>query len=190
MPMDTLILDIPKPPSFRFRDVSPSEAANHELWWFFNQAEIDMEHRSALHGLIAGVAPGSLTEVERCAEATHAARKIQDRLERMRATDALLLAGLYTERPWSDAVLKALPGGLAGAAQASVTARAEFECARARCLTRAKSVVEFIEEVVRRGRADLVAEWRKELEVACAIAVHAYDRVRGAGPSVVPDEDM
>jgi hypothetical protein len=33
-----------------------------------------------------------------------------------------------------------------------------------------------------------VAEWRAELELACAIAVTAYERVRGDGPSVVPDE--
>jgi hypothetical protein len=34
----------------------------------------------------------------------------------------LLLAGLYIERPWSDEVTKALPFGLAGAAEAYPTA--------------------------------------------------------------------
>jgi hypothetical protein len=72
----------------------------------------------------------------------------------------------------------------------SVTVRAEHLCALARGQTSARSVAEWIEEVVRRGRPDLVAEWRQELEVVCATAVRAYERVRGEGPSLVPEMEV
>jgi hypothetical protein len=173
----------------RFHDVSPSEAAEAELRWFFNEAESTIDLPSNFQGLIAGASPGSLDDVERRAEAMHSARKIHDRMKRLRTSDALLLSGLYTDRPWSDAVTAALPDGLAGAAHASVCVRAEYLTALARCQTRAKNVVDFIEEVVRKGRPGLVVAWRAELEVACAIAVAAYERARGDGPSVVPDEE-
>jgi hypothetical protein len=51
-------------------------------------------------------------------EARHAAGKISDWLKRLPTTQALLLAGLYTERLWSEEVTKALPFGLGGAAEA------------------------------------------------------------------------
>lgn len=38
-------------------------------------------------------------------------------------------------------------------------------------------------------RRDLVRAWRAELELACAAAIHAYDRARGNRASVVPQED-
>jgi hypothetical protein len=173
----------------RFRDVSPSEAAEAELTWFFNEAETAMDEPSNFCVLLAGGTRSNLEEVERRAEARHAAGKINDRLQRLRSTDALLLSGLYTERPWSDAVEGALPGGLAGAAYASPRVRVEYVRALARAQTHAKDVGAFIEEVVRKGRPDLVAEWRAELELACAISVTAYERVRGDGPSAVPAEE-
>jgi hypothetical protein len=173
----------------RFRDVSPSKAAEAELSWFFNEAEIAMDERSNYCARLAGCGIDTLEEVERRAEARHSAGKIKDRLERLRSTDALLLSGLYTERPWSEAVEAALPRGLAGAASALPRVRVEHVRALARAQTRAKDVCDFIEEVVRKGRPELVAEWRVELELACAIAVTSYERVRGDGPSVVPEED-
>jgi hypothetical protein len=176
-------------PQRRFRDVSPSEAADAELTWFFNEAETAIDQPSNFQGLLAGASPTSLEEVERRAEAMHAARKIYDRLQRLRSTDRLLLSGLYTERACSDAMTEALPGGLAGAAQASVAVRVAYVRALARAETRAKGVVAFVEDVVRKARRNLVAEWRAELELACAVAVRAYERARGDGPSVVPEED-
>ena len=173
----------------RFRDVSPSEAAEAELTWFFNEAETAIEQPSNFQGLIAGCSPTSLEEVERRAEAIHAARKIHDRLKRLRSTDLLLLRGIYSEREWSEAVEEALPHGLAGAAEASAGVRVEHLRALARVQTRAKNVAAFVEEIVRKGRRDLLAEWRAEVELACALAVAAYERVRGDGPSVVPDDE-
>jgi hypothetical protein len=167
--------------------VSPSEAADAELTWFFNHAEIDIDLPSTFEGIVRGISPTSLEAVERRLEAMHSARKIHDRLTRLRPPDSLLLSGLYIERVWPAAVLEALPGGLAGAAEASVRVRVEYVRAVGYARTRARSVAEFLEEVVREGRADLLAEWRAELEIACAIAINAYERVRGDGPSVVPE---
>jgi hypothetical protein len=174
----------------RFRDVSPSEAAEAELTWFFNEAEIAMDSESNYCARLAGCGIDTLAEVERRAEARHAAGKINDRLVRLRSTDALLLSGLYTDRAWSDAVEAALPRGLAGAASALPRVRLEHVRALARGQTHAKDVRAFIEDVVRKGHRKLMAEWRAELELACAIAVTAYERVRGEGGSVVPYEGV
>jgi hypothetical protein len=173
----------------RFRNVTPGAAADAELTWFFNEAEIAIDMPSNFLGLLTGVLPTSLEAVERRAEAMHSARKIYDWLQRIPSTDMRILAGFYTERPWSNVVNRALPGGLAGAAAASVEVRVEYARALGRAQTRAKNVVEFIEEVVRKGRLDLVAAWRDEVVVACATAVTAYERVRGDRPSVVPEDD-
>ena len=67
--------------------------------------------------------------------------------------------------------------------------RVEYLRALARVQTRAKNVAAFVEEVVRKGREDLLAAWRSEVELTCALAVAAYERVRGDGPSVVPDDE-
>ena len=84
--------------------LSPSGAADAELRWFFNEAAIAVDQPSNFEAVVAGVTFVSLEEVERRAEAMHAARKIHDCLGRLRATDALLLAEFYTDRPWSRAV--------------------------------------------------------------------------------------
>jgi hypothetical protein len=176
-------------PRRKFRDVSPSKAADAELRWFFNEAESAIDMPSNFLGVVAGVSAACIEAVEQRQEAMHAARKVHDWLKRLRESDARLLSGLYTERGGSGAVTKALPGGLAGAAEASVRVRIEYVRAFANAETRARSVVEFVEEVVREGRSALIAQWRDELEVACAIAIRAYERVRGSGPSVVPAEE-
>lgn len=134
-----------------FRDFLPSAAADAELTWFFNEAEIAIEQPSNFQGLIAGASVTSLPEVERRAEAMHAARKIEERLKRLLPTDALLLAGLYTELPWSRAVTRALPGGLAGAARVWVPVLAAYVRTLTRGQTHAKDIAEFVEETVRAG---------------------------------------
>jgi hypothetical protein len=122
-------------------------------------------------------------------EARHAAGKINDWLKRLRTNQALLLAGLYTEQPWSEAVTEVLPFGLAGAAAAYATVNVEHLRAIARCETRGRSVKDWIDEVVRKGRRDIVDRWRSELELELALAIHAYDRARGKRPCVVPQHE-
>jgi hypothetical protein len=175
-------------PPRRFRDVTPSAAAEAELRWFFNEAEAEIDQPSNFCALLAGASPTSLDEVERRMEARHAAGKINGWLKRLHTTQALLLAGLYTERPWSDEVTQALPFGLAGAAESYATVRVEWLRAVALGQTRARNVAAWIEDVVHKGRRDLVDGWRAELELSCALAVHAYDRARGNRACVVPEE--
>ncbi|HEX8789312.1 MAG TPA: hypothetical protein VF765_00065 [Polyangiaceae bacterium] len=176
-------------PQRRFRDVTPSAAAEAELRWFFNEAEGEIDMPSNHLSFLAGVRRTTEEEVERRIEAQHAAGKINGWLKSLHTTQALLLAGLYIERPWSDEVTKALPFGLAGAAEAYPTVRVEWLRAVARSQTRARSVADWIEAVVHLGRRDLVDAWRAELELSCALAVHAYDRARGNRPCVVPTDD-
>ncbi len=173
----------------RFRDVTPSPAAEAELRWFFNEAETEIDMPSNHCSLLAGVRRTTEEEVERRLEAQHAAGKINGWLKSLHTTQALLLAGLYIERPWSDEVSKALPCGLAGAAESYPTVRVEWLRAVARSQSRARSVADWIEDVVHLGRRDLVDAWRAELELSCALAVRAYDRARGNRPCVVPSDD-
>ncbi len=184
-PSTTLVEVSPR----RFRDVTPSAAAEAELRWFFNEAESEIDVPSNICAHLWGVSPTSADAVERRIEAQHAAGKINGWLKCLHTTHALLLAGLYIERPWSEEVTKALPFGLAGAAEAYPTARVEWLREIARGQTRARSVAAWIEEVVRKGRTDLVNAWRTELELACAIAVRAYDRARGNRACVVPQDE-
>jgi hypothetical protein len=173
----------------RFRDVIPSAEAEAELRWFFNEAEAEIDTPSNFCALLAGASPTSAEAVERRMEAQHAAGKINGWLQRLQVNQALLLAGLYTERPWSEEVTKALPFGLGGAAEAYPTVRVEWLRAGARGQTRARTVADWIEDVVHKGRRDLVDAWRAELELASAMAVHAYDCARGNRPCVVPQDE-
>lgn len=173
----------------RFRDVSPSAAAEAELRWFFNEAASEIDMPSNFCGLLTGDSPASAEAVERRLEARHAAGKINGWLQGLPTAQVLLLAGLYTEGPWSDAVTRALPFGLAGAAEESPSVKGAYLHALARGQTGAGSVAAWIEEIVHERRRDLVHAWRAELELACAAAVRAYDRARGNRPCVVPQED-
>ncbi|HEY3817674.1 MAG TPA: hypothetical protein VGL81_10905 [Polyangiaceae bacterium] len=172
----------------RFAGVSPSEAADAELRWFFNEAESEADVPSNYCMLLAGVSPGGVEEFERRAEALHAAKKIETRLRTLTRTSVLLLQGIYTERARPHAVTEALPHGLAGAAEASAQVCVEHLRALARGETFARTVAVWIEEVVRKGPPRLLAEWRKELERTASLAVSAYEHARGRGPSVVPDD--
>jgi hypothetical protein len=176
-------------PLRRFRDVTPSPAAEAELRWFFNEAESEIDTPSNFCVHLAGASPTSAEAVERRMEAQHAAGKINDWLKCLHTNQALLLAGLYTEQPWSEAVTEVLPFGLAGAAAAYASVNVEHLRAIARCETRARSVKDWIEEVVRKGRRDLVDGWRAELELELSMAIHTYDRARGKRPCVVPQNE-
>jgi hypothetical protein len=171
---------------FCFGDVSPSRAARHELHWFFNEALKEVELPSNYVGMLSGMSPGSLAAVERRAEAIHSARKIRDRLGALSTLDAIMLEALYTERPWPPRVEGAL-GALTGPVAALPIVKAEYLRALLGARSRAKSVTAWLEELVTADR-NALAIWRPEAELACAMAVAAYERARGKGPSVVPGE--
>jgi hypothetical protein len=80
-------------PRRRFHNFSPSDAANAELTWWFNEAESAIDQRSNFLGLLTGASLTCVEAVEQRAEAMHAARKIHDRLQRLRAADTRLLSG-------------------------------------------------------------------------------------------------
>ncbi len=168
-------------------NVSPSAAADEELHWFFNEAESEIDVPSSFCALLAGVPRDSLESMEDRAEALHAAGKIRARLEAVSVTDARMLESLYTERPWPAKVERAL-GVLAGPVEAMAVVRVEHLRAIARMRTGTKTVTAWLEELLAADRAAL-APWRQEAERSCKIALVAYERVRGKGPSVVPTEE-
>jgi hypothetical protein len=168
-------------------NVSPSAAADEELWWFFNEAESEVDVPSHFCALVAGVPPGSLEAMERRAEALHSAGKIRARLEAVSVTDARMLEALYRERPWPWRVERALEV-LAGPVEALAVVRAEHLRAIVRMQTETKTVTAWLDELLAAKRGAL-APWRQEAERSCQIALTAYERMRGKGPSVVPTEE-
>lgn len=172
---------------YQFGDVSPSAAAESELRWFFNEAESEVDQPSNFEGLVAGASRTSLEEVERRAEALHSAGKIRDRLRAVPLSCARTLEALFRERAWPPRVEEAL-GVLAGPVAAMPVVLAEHLRALAACRTSARTVAAWMEERVAADPAAL-APWRPEAEMWCRIAVTAYERARGRGPSVVPQEE-
>jgi hypothetical protein len=170
----------------KFGEVSPSPAADQELHWFFNEAEIAIDLPTNFRARVAGMSPASVEAMERRAEALHAAGKIKAYLQAIPATDALLLAGLYTERLWPRAVTRML-GTMAGAMEASAIVRLEHVRAVVRGRTERTKPLAWLEELSQ-ARDPRLPVWRRQVEDACAIALCAYERVRGEGPSVVPQE--
>lgn len=172
----------------RLGDVVPSLEALVELRWFFNEAESEMDTPSSFGALDGGCSPTSAEAVERRAEAVHAAGKISRWLKAIPVGHALMLEGVFTEREWPSPVARTL-GELAGAVEASPTVRALHLRARVTAKTCTTSVAAWLGEVIERGGAEAVADWRREAEVVCGLAVRAYERARGRGPCVVPWED-
>jgi hypothetical protein len=172
---------------FRFGDVIPSGAARHELRWFFNEAIKEVELPSNFAGLLSGMSPSSLAAVERRAEAIHSARKIRDRIDTISTLDAMMLEALYTERPWPPLLRRAL-GVLTGPVSALPVVRAEHLRALVGARTRVRTLTAWLGELAADDR-DTLMLWRPEAEIACALAVTAYERARGKGPSVVPAEE-
>ena len=167
--------------------VSPSAAADEELHWFFNEAESEVDAPSNFCALLAGVPRDSLEAMEDRAEALHAAGKIRRRLEALSVTDARMLEALYVERPWPARVERAL-GVLAGPVEALAVVRVEHLRAIARVRTETKTVTAWLDELLAADRAAL-SPWRQEAERCCRMAITAYERARGTGPSVVPAEE-
>jgi hypothetical protein len=168
-------------------NVSPSAAADEELHWFFNEAESEVDAPSSFCALLAGVPQDSLESMEDRAEALHSAGKIRTRLESLSVTDARMLESLYRERPWPWRVERVLEV-LAGPVEALAVVRVEHLRAIARMQTETKTVTAWLDELLGADRRAL-APWRLEAERSCKIAIRAYERARGTGPSVVPTEE-
>jgi hypothetical protein len=170
----------------QFGDVTPSETADKELRWLFNESEAACEQPSNFSRLLGGVSPTSLSAVEARAEAMHAAGKIRKWLEAVPVAEAMMLEGVYRERVWPKAVLRAF-GPLAGAVAAYPTVRVLYLRALMNARTEADTVFEWLEERAKDGAEEL-AKWRQEVEARCAMAIRSYERARGKGECVVPEE--
>jgi hypothetical protein len=174
--------------AFRFGDVSPSAAAHEELWWFFNEAARELAPPTNPMAAPFDEVWSLMGAVERRAEAVHSANKIWRRLEALRAIESHTLEALYTQRPWSRRLQRAL-GVLAGAVEALPILRAEYMAAEARRQTTAPTAAAWLEELVARRGPKAVTIWGCAAEAACRGAVVAYDAVRGDRPSAVPGAD-
>ncbi|MGH7295115.1 MAG: hypothetical protein ACRELB_09290 [Polyangiaceae bacterium] len=172
----------------RFGGVAPSLAAVEELWWFFNEALIDVEQPSSYEGLLTGDSPVSAAAVERRAEAVHGAWTIHGWLQKLRVFHARMLEALFTERPWPERVEAAL-GILTGPVESLPLVRAEHLTAIARGQTTMKTVTSWLDERLAWGGERALAAWRREAEMRCATAVLAYELARGNRSSVSPASD-
>jgi hypothetical protein len=112
---------------------------------------------------------GSLAVTEACIEALHSAREIRQRLQKLGVREIDVLDALYTEKRWSRAIERRL-GHLAPVVEVL-------------------SKTGWLEELVEQHPEE-VAAWRQQATRACGHAITAYERVRGDGPSVVPQEDL
>ncbi len=171
----------------RFGDVVVGAAADHELTWFFNEAESAMELPSVQGQLLAERRPGSPEALLAGAEAIHAGRKIWERLLAVGARDEFVLQALYTARRWPRAIERKL-FHLSGVVESLPAVRAQHLFERGRKLTAAATTTAWLEEIVEQRAAEAVA-WRDDAARACARALSAYQHVRGEGPSVAPEED-
>lgn len=172
----------------QFRDVVPSDAADRELRWFFNDAEEACEQPSNYVCLLGGASPTNMAAVEARAEAVHARATIRTWLEAVSVADVLQLQGVYLERAWPRAIRKAL-GMLAGAVEALPTVRVLYMRALITAKTEADTVVAWLEEHAK-AEDDVLSRWKEEAEMRCAMAIRAYERARGTVECVVPEEEV
>jgi hypothetical protein len=171
----------------RFGDVLVSPEADDELTWFFNEAGEQIEPPSIQGILLDGRHPGHPWLLEARAEALHAGRKIWGRMQNIGAREGAVLEALYTERVWPRALVRKL-GHLTGVVEATPRVRAEHLGQRMLGRTAAATTTEWLEALVA-ARSEELRGWRDDALDASGRALSAYERARGKGPSVVPQED-
>jgi hypothetical protein len=170
--------------------VSPE--AVQELVWFFTEAEVAVAAPSnfalvadiALSGRKRG-APVVDDSADDRVEALHAAETIRRRLESLADADVETIVALYTPDIWPPA-FEDYFGELAGLVARSRTAMRELADARRRGETTTSSVAQWLADRIARGDEAGLDALREDAERARGVALRAYDRARGRGPSVVP----
>lgn len=171
----------------RFGDVVPSRAADAELTWFFNDAATEINRPSVQGALLDDERPGSAEALEARADALHAGRKIWERLQQTGARECRVLEALYADERWPRALARKLVH-LAGVVQAMPSVRADYLRARMQGRTTAANATEWLEELAEQCPEELDG-WRGQAVRDCERALAAYERVRGKGRSVVPEEE-
>jgi hypothetical protein len=134
--------------------------------------------------------PTSMAAVERRLEAAHAAGKIYRWLQALPPGSAEYLRGRYMQRPLPPALTKTL-GKVAGVVVELPVVRMKYVQALARARTRARTVPLWLAERIEKGSPTVVAEvaeWKRAAWQATAVALEAYEHVRGNRGCVVPSE--
>jgi hypothetical protein len=172
--------------------VSPE--AEEELVWFFTEAEVAVATPSNF-ALVADMAlsgrkrsaPGADSTADDRVEALHAAETIRRRLQSLPDADVDTIVALYTPDIWPPAFERYF-GELAGLVARSRVAMRELADARLRGAASTRSVAQWLADRIARGDEAGLDALRVEAERARGVAMRAYDRARGRGPSVVPEE--
>jgi len=167
-------------------DPPPDAKALRELRWFFQEAESAVDTASNF----AGLADGSRLDegVERRAEALHAAEKIGGWLKALPAGDQAVLIALFRPGGVPDDLAPSL-GELAALEAISRWAAEEHRAGLASGRAGTRSPLGMVAERIAVQGALVAAEARSEAEQMRTRAIRAYERERGPGPCVVPEEE-
>jgi hypothetical protein len=181
-----------RPSGCRVHELHVSPEAEHELTWFFTEAERAVALPSNF-GAIADMAlagsrrsaPGEDRAPDSRIEALHAAETIRRRLACLSDGDADTIVALYSPDVWPPAVERYF-GDLAGLVARSRSAAYGLAEARRRGGAVTSSVAQWLADRILRGDEAGLEALRVESARARGAALRAYDRARGRGPSVVP----
>ncbi len=175
-------------------ELQVSREAEEELVWFFTEAELAIAVRSnfttvADMALAGGKrsAPGADHTSDDRVEAVHAAETIRRRLTSLADGDLDTIVALFTPDIWPEAFERYF-GELAGLVARSRAAMRELADARQRGDATTSSVAQWLADRIARGDDAGLDALRVEAERARGVAMRAYDRARGRGPSIVPEQ--
>jgi hypothetical protein len=128
-----------------------------------------------------------MAAVERRLEAAHAAGKIGRWLEALPPGCTGYLRGRYMRRPLPEVVTRTL-GKVAGVVVELPVVRMKHVQALTKVRTKARTVPLWLAELIEKRGPAAVAEWKRSAWDATAIALTAYEHLRGDGECVVPSE--
>ena len=173
----------------------PSPLLEGELTWFFTEAETAISPPSNIDPCCTETSSGHVgadsvpsdDAIEDRVEALHATGTIERRLRAMPESHARTLFAAFEPRAWPESLEAAL-GRLTGIAVRLVMSEAAGRPARscAELRRRQDDAAALLDCTLACGGAPALSVLRWKAHVAYADALHAYRRVRGPGPSVVP----
>lgn len=170
-------------------DLRASEAANHELTWFFGRALTDIEPGSNFWPLVQRALSGGYERMrssEDRADAMHRARKIHDRLCRLPPRDLWVLRTLYGPAGRIPGIIDDFCGWLAPLVCALPRVVSEYESAYRGRQTDVDSPAERLKERYVMFGMEEIDGPLAEAQAAATRALKAYELVRGGGPSIAP----
>ena len=178
----------------RVYELHVSPEAEQELVWFFTEAELAIAVQSNFTTVadlaLAGgkrSAPGEDHTADDRVEALHAAETIRRRLQSLPDADVDTIVALYTPDVWPPD-FEHYFGELAGLVARSRPAMRELADARRRGGTTTSSVAQWLADRIARGDDAGLDALRVDAERVRGVALRAYDRARGRGPSIVPEQ--